>query len=374
MEDPKTDFCLQLAPVVTTAEVALAGQVSPWPLEQRWWKPLYLAGVGMAAYAAYAYTNPKTRQFIPVTVLAYLASEIVSRTVASATSASILRKMKVRDIETEVYVYGEYLSLSLNTGIMAGAVVCEFMIHKGFKPAKTILALVVSAAIAGTLSGIFSVLTIDMNDQTKIIAEAGTGSRARAVAVAVAGAIAGAGAVAGAITGAIPIGVAGAIIGTKAIAGTGSLARILAGAEIGSLARILAGAGIGSLAGALTGALTGSITITLASTGALAGTGAGAQTQFGTGVLTEAGALAAGALTGALTGALFVWGNSKTVSNNLLIYVSAPLVAALTVAVINSFSNYAVYGDPLEEGLSETAWTQWKKFYAPLDYLSTLFH
>ena len=67
-------------------------------------------------------------------------------------------------------------------------------------------------------------------------------------------------------------------------------------------------------------------------------------------------------------------GNSKIASNTPLIYVGVPLVAALTLAVVNSLSNYAVYGDPLEEGLSETARTQWKKFYAPLDYLSTLFN
>ena len=79
-------------------------------------------------------------------------------------------------------------------------------------------------------------------------------------------------------------------------------------------------------------------------------------------------------LAGVGVSALLMWGNSKTVSNNPLTYVGAPLVAALTFAVINSFSNYAVYGYPLEEGFSETARTQWKKFYAPLDYLSTLFN
>ena len=81
-----------------------------------------------------------------------------------------------------------------------------------------------------------------------------------------------------------------------------------------------------------------------------------------------------GALVGAEARALLMSGNSKIASNTPLIYVGVPLVAALTLAVVNSLSNYAVYGDPLEEGLSETARTQWKKFYAPLDYLSTLFN
>ena len=164
LENTKEYFCLHMAPVVTIAEVALAGHVSPWPLERLWWKPLHFAGAGMAAYTAY--TNPKTRQLIPF-VLTYLACEAVSRTAASAVSASILRNMKVRDVETKWYLYGEYLVLSLFTGIMTGVIVYETMIHKGFSPAKSALAFAVSAAITGTLSGIFSVLTIDMDDQLK---------------------------------------------------------------------------------------------------------------------------------------------------------------------------------------------------------------
>ncbi|WP_422452248.1 hypothetical protein [Endozoicomonas sp. ALC066] len=66
-------------------------------------------------------------------------------------------------------------------------------------------------------------------------------------------------------------------------------------------------------------------------------------------------------------------GSLMTTSNNPFIKAGATLVPALAFAVINSLSNYAVYGDPLEQGFSETEWTQWKKFYAPLDYLSTLF-
>ena len=311
-----------MAPVVTIAEVALAGHVSPWPLERLWWKPLHFAGAGMAAYAAY--THPKTRQLIPV-VLTYLASEAVSRTAASAASASILRKMKVRDVETKWYLYGEYQILSLFTGIMTGVIVYETMIHKGFSPAKSALAFAVSATITGTLSGIFSVLTIDMDDQLKF------------VAVAVAGSVAG------------------------AVAGAGAGAGARAGAGAGDVAGAVAGAGAGAGAGAVAGA------VAVAVAGARAGVGVG----VGVGVGYLAGA---GALTGVGVSALLMWGNSKTVSNNPLIYVGAPLVSALTFAVINSFSNYAVYGYPLEEGFSETARTQWKKFYAPLDYLSTLFN
>ena len=311
LENLKTDFCLELASMVAITEVALAGHVSPWPLEKRWWKPLYFAGTAMAGYAAYA--DPTKRKFIPVAVLGYLAMEAGSRTGASASSTLILRKMNVRDrdIETVGYVAGEYVILSTVNGVLAWAVVYEAMIHKGFRPAKAALAAVVSAAIAGTLSGIISESTIDMDGQTK--AESIT----RTVVGTVVGTVAGSGAV--------------ALVGAGTVAGTvaGSGAIVLAGC--------LAGAGAGSVAGSLAGSV------------AVAG----------------AGSVAVG---------LSTWSSSKMASNNPLIKVGVTLVPALTFAVLNSLSNYAVYGYPLEEGLSETAWTQWKKFYAPLEYLSTLFN
>ena len=271
----------------------------------------------MAAYSSYAV--PETRKLVPVAVLAYLASAAVSRTLASATSASILRGMDVKDIATEGYLCGEYQALSLFTGIMVGAIVYETMIHKGFEPAKAILAFAVSAAMAGTLSGIFSVSTIDMDGQQKIEA----GAKARSVAVA----------------GSVFVFVAGVIAVTRVEVGVG----------VGALAGAEAGAGAGALASAL----------------------ALSSTRAGTLILALAGV---GTIAGAGVEILLMPDNSKTVSKNPLIYVGVPLVAALTLAVVNSLSNYAVYGDPLEEGLSETARTQWKKFYAPLDYLSTLFN
>ena len=319
LENLKADFCLQLAPMVAITEVALAGRVSPWPLEQRWWKPLYFAGTAMAGYALY--TDPTKRKLIPVVALGYLAMEAGLRSGASAASALILRKMNVRDIETEGYVAGEYAILSTVNGILVGAVVYEAMIHKGFRPAKAVLAAVVSAAIAGTLSGIISESTIDMDGQTKTRAIAMTGAGAGVLAGAIAGAGIGAGAIAGAVVGA----------GTVALAGAGT------------------GAGTGAIAGAVVAA----------------GVGAGA----GAAAVTVAGAVA-----GAGAGVMSMWSSSKLASNNPLTKVGVILVPALTFAVINSLSNYAVYGYPLEEGLSETAWTPWEKFYAPLDYLSTLFN
>ncbi|WP_306674525.1 hypothetical protein [Endozoicomonas sp. ISHI1] len=312
LEQMKTDFCLQLAPMITTAEVALAGHVSPWPMEQRWWKPLYFVGAVMAAYAA----NTDTRALIPVAVLTYLVSEAVSRTGTSAISALILRKMSVRDIKSEWYAAGEYAILSAINGVVAGTVVYEAMIHKGSRPAKVVLASVISAAIAGSLSGIISLSIFDVDGQMKAgaVALAGTGAAASAGSAAGVGALAGIG------------------TGVLAGAGAGTIAFALAGARVTGAA---AGAGVG--VGALSGAFAG---IT--------------------------------ALSG--VGAFLMLGSSKITSNNLLIKASITLVPALTFAVINSLSNYAVYGYPLEQSFSDTGWTQWKKFYAPLDYLSTLFN
>ncbi|WP_422452250.1 hypothetical protein [Endozoicomonas sp. ALC066] len=322
LEKLQTDFCLQLAPAITITEVALAGHVSPWPLEQRWWKPLYFAGAGMTAYTA----NTKTRELIPVAVLTYLASEAVSRTGASAMSALILRKMSVRDIETEWYAAGEYTILSMVNGIMSGAVVYESMIHKGLNPAKATLASVVCAAIAGTLSGIISVLTIDLGGETK--AETG----------AAVGAVAGAGA------GLIALGLAS--VATKAAAVT-----------LGVVDGATGGAAVGIIAGALAGV----------------GVGVGANIGVGASIGAGAGVEVAGAALGGVV-VLLVLGSSKITSNSPFIKAGVTLVPALAFAVINSLSNYAIYGYPLEQSLSETGWTQWKKFYAPPDYLSTLFN
>ncbi|WP_257253688.1 MULTISPECIES: hypothetical protein [unclassified Endozoicomonas] len=300
LEPLKTDFCSQLAPVITTAEVALAGHVSPWPLEQRWWRPLYFAGAGMAANAA----STIKREHMPVVVMIYLASEALTRTGASAISALILRKMSTRDIATEWYLAGEYEIFSMMNGIVAGAVAYEAMIHKGYRPAKATLASVVSAVIVGTLSGIISVLTIDVDRQTKT--------------------------------------------------------EVIAGAGVGAVIFVGAGAGVGAGATAVA---------SVGAAGALVGALAGAGIGFGIGAVAEAGTMILGGV-----GALLMLGSLKITSNDPFIKAGVTLMPALTFAVVNGLSGYVVYGYSLEQGLSETGWTQWKKFYAPLDYLSTLFN
>ncbi|WOG27816.1 hypothetical protein [Endozoicomonas sp. 8E] len=383
LEELKTDFCLQLAPVITTAEVALAGHVSSWPLEQHWWKLLYFAGAGMDIYASMT----KTRRHIPVGVLTYLASEALLRTVVSAISVQILRHMRfVRDITTKRYVAGEYAILSSINGVMVGAVTYEALIHKGFRPARASLAAVVSAAIVGVLSGIGSELIADVEEQTKAGVGAGVG-----IGV-------GAGALAGILAGATAGSVSGAGFGTGigAGAGPGILSGILAGVVSGSVvgAGVVAavGVGLGGVTGALTvaeigprvgsgvgseagfGAGLGAFVVALS--GALAGAGVGIGNGIGNGIVDGFGiTLGVGSTAAALfgVGTLLMLASSKTTSDNVCTITGITLAPALTFAVINSLSNYAVYGYPLEQSLSETIWTQWKKFNAPLDYLSTLF-
>ncbi|WP_422473400.1 hypothetical protein [Endozoicomonas sp. ALB032] len=323
LEKLKTDFCLQLAPVVTTAEVALAGHVSPWPLEQRWWKPQYFAGAGVTAYASMT----KARELVPFAVLTYLASEAASRTGASAVSVLILRKMSVRNITAERYAAGEYAVLSLINGVMAGYAVCEAMIHKGFSPKTALLASLVSIGIV-----VISEFVMNVDGLAKAAAEAETRAAAETRAEAEKRVAAETRSTALAVLGAIAVAELGVLAVAEPLvvgAATGALSGTLAGAVVGAVVGVGAGAGIG------------------------AGVGASALGGVGT---------------------LLMFGSSKITSNNPFIIAGVTLVPALTFAVINSLSNYAVYGYPLEQGLTETDRNLWKKFYAPLDYLSTLFN
>ncbi|WP_422411236.1 MULTISPECIES: hypothetical protein [unclassified Endozoicomonas] len=316
LESSQTDFCLQLASVMTIAEVALAGHVSPWPTKRRW-KPLYYAGAGLAAYDAIA----QTRELVPVSVLTYLASEAVSRTIASTMAVLILRKMSVRDITTEWYVAREYVLSALSL-VIAGSVAYEALVHKGFNATKRILATAVSAAILGTLSRIISGAIIDVDGQTN------TRALAR--------------------------------VAVETIYLAAVTAVVSAGATAVNIIEDETGAPSLSGSAALVGALVGS----------LAGVGVGAEVKAESQTGMEVGVVAT-ALGG--VGTLLTLGRSQIISNNPVIQAGVTLVPALAFAVINSLSNYAVYGYPLEQGISETSWTQWKKFYAPLDYFSTLF-
>ena len=323
----KADFCLQLASVTSAAEVTLVGHVSPWPLEPFWWQSLRFAGAGLAAYVDYK--APGKQLGLPLATLIFMASEATARTVSSTVSTKALRTQGFTKVLPEYYVYGEYTILSFISGLMVGGVVHEAFIHKeGIRPARAAFVSLVSAAITGVISGIVSTSMTDRSRQL------------------IAGAIGGAGAAVGA--GAVIIAGAGAGAGVRTLAGgiAGGVAGIIAGALAGGVAGI-AGAAAG--AGARARAAAVAITEAEAEFGAIAAIGAGVE-----------------------VGVLLMIGSSETASNNSFNKVGVILAPALSLALINSLSNYIVYGYPLEQGLSDTAWILWKKFYAPLDYLSPL--
>ena len=165
LEAIKTDFCLQLAPLIATTETTLAGHLSPWPLEPLWWHSLFFMGVPLSAYRGYMWDeNPR---HISVAILTYLTAETLSRTGGSAASASILKKMEITDIDKIDYAAGEYTVLSMTTGLVTSAIVYEALIHKGVESVKAGFISVVSAIVAGTLSGVISIGGIDFDNVEK---------------------------------------------------------------------------------------------------------------------------------------------------------------------------------------------------------------
>ena len=288
----KAGFCLQLASIISAAEVTLVGHVSPWPLTQVWWQPLRFAGAGLVVYANDEALGKKFG--FPLATLIFIASDAIARTVSGAVHAKVLRTQEFTEIAPEYYVYGEYTILSVISGMLVGGVVYEvFIDEEGIMSVEVISVSLVFAAMTGIISGIVSTSTTGQGQL-------------------VAGTIAGAG--------------AGSAIVTKT--------RI--GAEVGAGAIVGAIASAGSMSGAVLGAISATAAVIAAET--------------------------------------LMLSSSKMASNNPFIKMDAILASALSLALINSLSNYAIYGYPLEESLSDTAWALWKKFYAPLDYLSTLFN
>ncbi|AMO56188.1 hypothetical protein EZMO1_2069 [Endozoicomonas montiporae CL-33] len=251
-------------------------------------------------------------QKLPV-VLTYFTAEAGARTVGSTVSSLMLRQTGSTSIRPVQYDHLQYIVLSMSTGWVVGGILYEALIRRGFNRAKAALAFMISASATGSISALASSSMLGLDDRSiaRVGIRVGIVTAAAAAAVAVAGAGAGAG----------------------------------AGAAVAVAVGVAAGAGAG----------------------AAAAVGAGATTAAGAavGATTAAGA-------GAAAAALLTIASWKINSNGLTVRAFHSLI--LSLALFNSLSNYAIYGDPIEYSLSETAKTQWKKFYAPLDYLSTLFN
>ena len=386
----KADFCLPLASIITTAEVALISR-SPKPLEQNCWDPVLFVVAGSSVSAVYLY--PKRRPMEAASfALFWLAFKAGSKIVASTATASIPGEKHARDIEIERrYVYKGNIIPPMVNGVLAGLLTYQAMIYKNFEPEDAATFSAVSATLAGALSGMGIISKTD-----------------RKVGVAAAGAAAaGAGAGAGTVMAAAA---AGAGTGTTIAVTAVALADILAetradaavstGAIVENVVSTGAIMGAGFIAGIVFIAKVGTETIAAARAEIFAAGRTEAEAMYYK-VMVKNKLITCGALVITLraikpiieadadgdavatlkAGIATAWGASilltilsKKASDNPLITASVTWAFALLFTVANGFSNHAAYGYPLEESLSEAAWNQWKKFYAPQEYFSILFN
>ncbi|WP_448217263.1 hypothetical protein [Endozoicomonas sp. 2B-B] len=310
-QELKSSFCHQLAAVTTSTEVALAGQVSLWPLKRPWWRPLRFVGTGYIGYLAY--TKCDTR-FIPIMTATYFTHEIVARTVAGAMTSLALRTRDSPSIQPENYTCSEYAVVKSITCVMFGAIFYHKFLAAGASTGKAISAYLGFAALVELLLPISYFSASHSDSAHAVDLEAAAETLASALA----------GSIAGALTGAFYVGFFDLALST---------------------------------------AVVGYMTFSLS------------KTEFLSGIEDEVllGAMA-GAGTGLTVLMILLKQNLELDSNHLLRNIAITVYPALTIALINGFLNNAVYGYSLEESFTETVRNQWKKFHAPLDYLYTLFN
>ncbi len=309
--------CHQLATAITHTEVALAGQVSPWPVEQAWWQPLRFASMGRKSFFCYKVFTKENHSFVPLVTLSIFSGEVVSRTVVGALVTQALRYQDKLTIQPLEYAYGEKLSLSLLTGVVVGSIISDTMKARASTRTKRKFACAASASLTGIISAIISLSALKPGDSD----------------------IVGVAVVAGA--GAAFIGFSGTKAQDAVIIMAGAVSGVLPGA----------GRGVGTLAGLL------------------AGVGVGVGVKIGVSIRVILSLLS---LIPERSERNLPPG-SQLDSRRLLRNLGIILVPALALALINGISSHAVYGIPLEESLMETVWNQWQKIYVPLGCLHALF-
>ncbi|UYM14886.1 hypothetical protein [Endozoicomonas euniceicola] len=313
----KTNFCAQLAPLIATTETALAGKVSPWPLPSRSLSILRLEGIAFTAYTLTAYSSYTMHSSI-VVVMMYLTAEALSQTTASAVSTAGINKEEVTHIidNYNAYQLNQRIALAEASGILSGSIVYNSLLYRGATPVMASFISMITAIISGVLSSAIYLANAGLSKSVEgaIFISAGTE--------------------------------AGLTLGTVTLATALVLDRL--GTE--TLQRAVSPAVTLALAGSFTGALNGVF-------------------------IRNRDTVAPKALTvvGAFVGAGAILGINRLAQKNFGIAAAGAVAIATTLALINSVSGYVVYGYPLEQSLSETSQTLWKKFYAPMEYLSTLF-
>ncbi|WP_252180338.1 hypothetical protein [Endozoicomonas sp. 4G] len=309
LQEVKSSFCNQLAAVLTSTEIALAGHVSPWPLETPWWQPLRFVGTAYGGYVAYKTESDPYRT--PIITAVFFTNDVVTRTVAGGAVIFELRYKDKSTIQPFDYARTEYSVLSFIAAMMVGTIVYEQLIARDYRPSQAAFAYMISYVLAEQISAISPLSRHD----------------------------------------------------------SGSVEKVRTGAE--------GLAGAGALAGSLATATSGAASVAYLSSSAVARAVAVAC-AVKTVIYTRQNLAGVGMFAGMVVGnaALVVLDQqrSELESNHILRNVALTLVPALALAVINGVSNNAVYGYSLEESFTETARTQWQKFYAPLNYLRTLFN
>ncbi|WP_257281147.1 hypothetical protein [Endozoicomonas sp. ISHI1] len=316
LQEFKAFFCNQLAAVITSTEVALAGHAWPCPFVQ----PLRFVGTVFIAYKTYTHYDP---YFTPVLTMAYFTHEIIARTVAGAYTIKALRNHG-RIIQPKDYANSEYIMLKSIAGMMVGATVYNTSALRGVTIVEAVFAYHVSATVAGTLIALF------IQPASNSSADHAFGADSLVGAGVLAGSIAGAGVLAGSI--------AGATAGAIAV-----------GTPLNNL--FMPMAALGTLVASINEFEFSSEINHKINAGAIAGLAAGV------GVMK-----------------LLALQSSILDSDHLLRNIPINLAIAWTITEINGVANNAVYGFSLAESFTKTARNQWKKFYAPLDYLHSLFN
>ncbi|WP_448217258.1 hypothetical protein [Endozoicomonas sp. 2B-B] len=185
LQEIRSSFCKQLAALMTSAEVALAGHISPWPVEPPWWQPMRFAGT---AYSVYQAGTEEVPHLAAITPFAYFTNEIITRTFAGAHAIRGLRSQGNDTIQSLDYARSEYTMLSSIAGTIVGMIAYDKAIDRGYTPANAIFAFVLSSILAETISSFssFSALNsgVGNKNDTGTAALAGAGALAGSMATA----------------------------------------------------------------------------------------------------------------------------------------------------------------------------------------------
>ena len=326
-----TSFCIQLAPMITSTEIALAGQVSPWPVEQAWWQLMRMAGIGLLVYGNYAKTGDM--RVIQVAAFMYLSIQSSAKTLISTASTELLRKTDNMDISLVGYDFFQCVVLSLLNGLIAGSIIYEILSKRGVSHTRAVLALGVSASVTAAVSVTASTSLFNMRAGREAVAELGAAA------------------------------IVAAVVRLRTLARAAEGARSRAGimAKSVTVDAVVIGTGVGAVAGIVAGTITG--------------IEAEAEAIALAVVLAAAGSIATAVTAGGIRELLILSNARWSMSGSSAISkVGYAMIPALAFVLINTLAGYIVYGQPIEESLSETARVQWKKFYALPDYFYTLFN